>query len=123
MGEMITDLKSFDEGRKITWESDGAHFSKKYNRAATAALLCDNKYVAIVEPDESSYPNNAVFYDEKGKFVRRIQNPCVDQGSMCFDSIYPSNGKLILVAVCPRVFYECRLSAMDGQIVSINETR
>jgi len=120
---MIKELNSTEEGKVISWQTGNDLITKTYEYPATAALFGDNHYVAIVEPDDENNPNNAVVYDEEGNFVRRITNPCSDQGAICFDSIYPSGDKLVLVSVCPRVFYECRLSIENGELINVSETR
>lgn len=106
---MITDLISQDDGKTIRWKSGNNVVKKSYSHASTAALLDDINCVIVVEPDECSYPDNAVIYDAGGIFVRRFTNPCLDKGPVCFDSVYSSVGDIILVSVCARVFYECRL--------------
>ncbi|RDH44540.1 hypothetical protein [Zooshikella ganghwensis] len=119
---MITNLT--DQSNVINWKVGHKVYTKKYDYPATAALFgVNDEFVVIVEPDDVNKPNNAVVYDEEGKFIRRIINPCMDQGAICFDSVYPSGEKLILISVCPRVFYECRLGKKEGKFISVSETR
>ena len=119
---MIKNLTFKEDGKLVSWQNDDESVSIRYKYSATGVLLDDNS-ILIVEPDDAHNPDNAVVYDADGDFVRRVRNPCRDKDAICFDSVYLSNDKVIMISVCPRVFYECRLSKKDGELINVNETR
>ncbi len=119
---MIKQLSNNEQKKQVSWKYGNSEIIKNYKYRAYVAAPVRGDFVVMVDHNDFDNPHNAVIYNSDGSFRKRVENPYIDQGTICFDNVYLSGEELILTSVCPRVFYSCKLDA-NGDISNTNETR
>lgn len=118
----ITNFVIIENEGVVSWDFDGQSINKRFNGKTLALPLINSEGILVLFFYDGMGADNAIILNPDGTEKCQINNPCKDEGAICFEDAYYVGSELTLIVAFKTYQMACVIDH-DGNLLMKYETR